>query len=49
MNPVSSTLLLVVALLLIVALVAGVVVGLRVARSRTQVAVDAALAQVGHV
>ena len=49
MNPVSSSLLLVVALLLIVALVAGVVVGLLVARSRTQAAVDAALAQAGHV
>ncbi|MFL6681234.1 MAG: DNA recombination protein RmuC [Burkholderiaceae bacterium] len=48
MNPVSSSLLLVVALLLIAALVAGVVVGLLIARSRTQVAVDAALAQAGH-
>ncbi len=48
MNPVPSSLLLVVALILIAALVAGVVMGLLIARSRTQAAVDAALAQAGH-
>jgi DNA recombination protein RmuC len=48
MNPVSSSLLVVLALLLIAALVAGVVVGIVLARSRTRAAVDAALAQAGH-
>ena len=48
MNPVSSSLLVILALLFIAALVAGVVVGLAVARSRTQAAIDAALAQAGH-
>jgi DNA recombination protein RmuC len=48
MNPVSSSLLVVLALLFIAALVVGVVIGLAVARSRTQAAIDAALAQAGH-
>jgi DNA recombination protein RmuC len=48
MNPVSSSLLVVFALLFIAALVAGVAVGLVLGRSRTQAAVDAALAQSGH-
>jgi DNA recombination protein RmuC len=48
MNPVSSSLLVVLALLFIVALVVGVVVGLAVTRSRTQAVIDAALAQAGH-
>jgi DNA recombination protein RmuC len=49
MNPVSPSLfLLLLAACLLVALVAGIVVGLRLARSRTQAAVDAALAQSGH-
>ena len=48
MNPVSSSLLVVLALLFIVALVVGVVIGLAVARSRTQGAIDAALALAGH-
>jgi DNA recombination protein RmuC len=46
MNSPSS--LIVLALLLLLALVAGLVIGLRIARSRTQAAVDAALAQAGH-
>ena len=48
MNPVSSSLLIVVALLFIAALVVGVAIGLAVARSRTQAAIEAALAQAGH-
>src|SRR6185503_12803065 len=48
MNPASPSLLLVVALLLVAALVAGVALGLLVARSRTQAAIDAASAQAGH-
>jgi DNA recombination protein RmuC len=48
MNPVSSSLLVVLALLLVAALVAGVAVGLVLARSRTRAAVDAALAQAGQ-
>lgn len=48
MNPASPSLLLVVALLLVAALVAGVMLGLLVARSRTQAAIDAASAQAGH-
>ena len=48
MNPASSSSLVVLALLVIAALVAGVVVGVLIARSRTQAAVDAALAQAGH-
>ena len=48
MNPVSSSLLVVLALLFIAALVVGVVVGLVLARSRLRSAVDAALAQSGH-
>jgi DNA recombination protein RmuC len=48
MNPVSSSLLVVLALLFIAALVAGVAIGLVLARSRTQATVDAALAQSGH-
>ena len=48
MNPVSPSLLLLLAACLLVALVAGIVVGLRLARTRTQATVDAALAQGGH-
>jgi DNA recombination protein RmuC len=48
MNPVSPALLLLLAACLLVALVAGIVVGLRLARPRTQATVDAALAQAGH-
>ena len=48
MNPVSSSSPVVLALLLLVALVAGLVIGLRLARSRTQATLDAALAQAGH-
>ena len=48
MNPVSPSLFLLLAACLLVVLVAGIVVGLRLARSRTQAAVDAALAQSGH-
>jgi DNA recombination protein RmuC len=43
-----NSLLVIVALLLVAALVAGVVIGLLAARTRTQAAVDAALAQAGH-
>jgi len=48
MNPASLSSVIVVALLLIAALVAGGVLGLLIARSRTQAAIDAALAQAGH-
>jgi len=48
MNPASLSSVIVVALLLLAALVAGVVAGLLIARPRTQAAVDAALAQAGH-
>lgn len=48
MNPAASSSLVVLALLVIAALVAGVVVGLLIARSRAQATVDAALAQAGH-
>ena len=48
MNPVSSSLLVVLALLFIAALVVGVAIGLVLARARTQAAVDAASAQSGH-
>ena len=48
MNPVSSSLLVVLALLFIVALIAGVTIGLVLARSRTRSQVDSALAQAGN-
>jgi len=48
MNPVSPSLFLLFALSLLLALVAGVVIGIVLARSRTQATVDAALAQSGH-
>jgi DNA recombination protein RmuC len=48
MNPVPPSLFLLLAACLLVALVAGIVVGLRLARTRTQATVDAALAQSGH-
>ena len=48
MNPVSSSSPVVLALLLLATLVAGLVIGLRLARARTQATLDAALAQAGH-
>jgi DNA recombination protein RmuC len=48
MNPVSSSLLVFVALLFIVALIVGVAIGVVLARSRTQSQIDAALAQAGN-
>jgi len=48
MNPVSSSLVVVLALVVIAALVAGVMLGLALARARTRAALDAALAQAGH-
>jgi DNA recombination protein RmuC len=48
MNPVSSSLVGVLALLFIIALIAGVVIGLVLARSRTRAQVDSALAQAGN-
>ena len=48
MNPVSPSLLAVVAIVLLLAFVAGLAIGLALARSRTRAAVDAALAQAGH-
>jgi DNA recombination protein RmuC len=48
MNPVSTSLFLLFAIGLVLALVAGVVIGIVLARSRAQATVDAALAQAGH-
>ena len=48
MNPVSPSLLAVVAVILLLAFVGGLGLGLALARSRTRAAVDAALAQSGH-
>ena len=48
MNPVPSSLFAVAALAVLAALVAGLAIGLWLARSRTRAAVDAALAQSGH-
>ena len=48
MNPVSSSLLVFVALLFIVALIVGVAIGVVLARSRTRSQIDAALAQAGN-
>src|SRR5471032_2835110 len=48
MNPVSSSLLVFVALLFIVALIVGVAIGVVLARSRAQSQIDAALAQAGN-
>ena len=48
MNPVSPSLLAVVAIVLLLAFVGGLGLGLALARSRTRAAVDAALAQSGH-
>ncbi|MFL6700269.1 MAG: DNA recombination protein RmuC [Vitreoscilla sp.] len=48
MNPVSPSLLAVVAIVLLLAFVGGLGLGLALARSRTRAAIDAALAQSGH-
>ena len=48
MNPVSPSLLLLFASGVLLALVAGVVIGIVLTRSRTQATVDASLAQAGH-
>jgi len=48
MNPVSPSLLAVVAIVLLLAFVAGLAIGFALARSRTRAAVDTALAQAGH-
>ena len=48
MNPVSPSLLAVVAIVLLLAFMAGLAIGLVLARSRARAAVDAALAQAGH-
>ena len=48
MNPVSPSVLAVVAIVLLLAFVVGLALGLVLARSRTRAAVDAALAQSGH-
>ncbi len=48
MNPVPASLLVFIVVTVLAALVVGLVIGLRLARSRTQATVDAALAQAGH-
>ncbi len=48
MNPVSSSLSVLAPILLMLALVAGIAIGLRIARARTRALVDSALAQAGN-
>ena len=48
MNPESASSLVIIVIAVAAALVAGLAIGLVLARSRTRAAVDAALAQAGH-